>query len=374
MSEPLTLEVVDDRQGKPSASSMKRTRRCPGWLNLAATLPKQEGGKDADAGTSRHNLIELEVDAETLADNEAYVVAQSNRLREEAIAKTFGSPLGLEVYKEQRLWLYDDSLEPVCSAKLDWLGIKDSLGLVVDYKTLFGNHSHAAENEQLATQAVLAAEVHSLNEVAVALIQPNLPTEKQLTMARFDRNDLLWAKVNVLRWSNDAMSPYAPRIPGPVQCENCPCRAYCPEAIAAELAVTIASPAELTAPEAIAVLLDRAELADRVVKAIREKAKRMIEAKVAIPGWTVEEGDTQRKITKPTVLAGVLAEAGATPAQIEAIAKIGITDADKLYYQLRKASPDKLTQAKAREELQNKLTAANAMESTKKQGSLIRIK
>jgi hypothetical protein len=367
--------LQDPRLGKPSASSMKRTRRCPGWLNLLAKLPARDTStKDSDAGESRHSLIEIEVDASTIEDtNESYTVGMAQRLCEEAIAKTFGSLDGVEVHTEERLWMYDEGLEPMCSARLDWFGIKGDTALICDYKTLFADHGIAAENEQLATQAALLRECFPVSRVVVALIQPNLSADRRLTMASFEREDLVWAWANTRKWCVDSASPYAPRIPGPVQCEHCPCRADCPEAIAAELAITIADTSKLSEPEAIAVLLDRAELADKVVKSIREKAKRLIEAGTVIPGWHVEEGDEQRKITKPIVLAGVLAEAGATTEQINAIAKIGVSDADKLYYQLSKQADGK-TQKAAKEELEQKLLAAGALEKSRKAGSLARKK
>lgn len=365
----------DERLGKPSASSMKRTRRCPGWLNLRARLPKRDDStKDADAGTERHNLIELGVDAATVEDsNESYVVGMSEKLRNEAIEKALGSLEGAEIHTEDRLWVYNDSLEPVYSAKLDWYAVKNGVALICDYKTLFGDHGHARANEQLAAQAVALDTAYNVNEVIVALIQPNLSAEQRLTMAKFTREDLIGAQWEVLGWCFAAENPHAPRIPGPIQCENCPCRADCPEAIAAELALTIVDVKQLSEPQAMSVLLDRAELADKVVKAIREKAKRMLDEKIEIPGWGLEAGDEQRKITKATVLAGCLAEAGATPEQITAIAKIGVTDADKLYYQLRKAA-DGLTAKAAKEELEKKLLAAGAMEKSRKAASLTRKK
>ena len=365
----------DERLGKPSASKMKRIRRCPGSVGLERRLPKRDDStKDAAAGTERHSLIELGVDAATVEDsNESYVVGMSEKLRKDAIEKALGSLEGAEVHTEDRLWVYDDSLEPIYSAKLDWYAIKAGVALICDYKTLFGRHAHARENEQLAAQAVALFCTYDVNEVIVALIQPNLSAEERLTMAKFSRDDLIAAQEQVLGWCFAAENQHAPRIPGPVQCEHCPCRADCPEAIAAELALTIVDVKQLSEPQAMSVLLDRAELADKVVKAIREKAKRMLDEKIEIPGWGLEEGDEQRKITNAAVLAGVLADAGATPEQITAIAKIGVTDADKLYYQLRKAA-DGTTEKAAKAELEKKLLDAGAMEKSRKASSLTRKK
>jgi len=366
------VEVVDEeRGGLPSASSMKRTRRCPGWLALLKTIPKQEDNSaDGDAGTSRHSMIELEIDPETVDDkNEAYVLAQSARLREKALREAGFDPEAVRPEKEVRYWVHDEHMLPVCSARLDYLAVGDDLGLIVDYKTLFGNHASAHQNEQLACQAVAAAEVHDFNRVRVALIQPNLAPEKQLTQAEFTRTDLVYARAEVLRWSYAAMEPNAPRIPGPVQCENCPCRAHCPEAIAAGFVITVSAQADIDTPENMAWLLDRAALADKVVKSIREKAKRMIEAGTVIPGWKVSPGDTKRTITKPTTAFSIVAQAGATADELSACATVKISELDKLYYKKRKAA-DGLTAQKAKEELEQKLIAAGALEKKQNAASL----
>lgn len=366
------VEVVEDeRGGLPSASSMKRTRRCPGWLNLARTLPKEKDSADASAGQARHSMIELEIDPNTVDDqNESYVLAQSARLRERAIAEAGLAP-DSPSEKEVRYWVHDDNMETICSARLDHLVIGPDFGLIVDYKTLFGKHSPAHANEQLAVQAVAAAEFHGFARVRVALIQPNLTKECQLTQAEFTEGDLLYAKREILRWCYAAQDPNAPRIPGRAQCEDCPCRANCPEAIAAGVAITIADVREIDTPEKVAWALDRAELAIKVAKAIQEKAKRMMSDGAAIPGWKLTPGDTKRSITDAAKLAGLLAEAGASQDEISAIAKIGISDADKLYYRLRKAA-DGLTAAKAKEELEQKLAAAGALEKKQNQPSIER--
>lgn len=374
MSETPTItpvEVVDEeRGGLPSASSMKRTRRCPGWLNLSKTIPKQEGGADADTGTSRHGMIELEIDPDTVDDkNEAYVLAQSARLREKALREAGFDPETVQAEKEVRYWVHDEHMQAVCSARLDYLAIGEDHGLIVDYKTLFGNHASAHQNEQLACQAVAAAEVHDFNRVRVALIQPNLETAKQLTQAEFTRSDLVYARAEVLRWSYAAMEPNAPRIPGPVQCDNCPCRAYCPEAMAAGFTITLSAQYAVDTPENMAWLLDRAELATKVVKSIREKAKRMIEAGTVIPGWKITPGDTKRTITQPTVAFSIVANAGANADELSACATVKISELDKLYYKKRKAA-DGLTAVKAKEELEQKLLAAGALEKKQNAASL----
>lgn len=367
MSEP-----QDERLGLPSASTMKRTRRCPGWLRLALSLPRcNDSTKDSNVGESRHSLIEIDVDADTIEDtNEAYTVGRAQQLRDQALAAMGWADGTYDVYTETRLWLHNDSLELACSARLDWLAIHESgCALVQDYKTLFGDHGAAKTNEQLMTAATIVHDCFGSHTVRCALIQPNLSKERQLTQVEYEENDLRWARADVLRWCADGASPCAPRIPGPVQCEHCPCRADCPEAIAAKMAITVAKPLDVSDPSVLAVLLDSADLADRVVKQIRDKAKRMLESGVEIPGWGLKAGAEQRKLTDASKVAGALYEAGATQEEITAIAKFGVTDVDKLY----KAKTG-LKQVEARQQLEARLIEIGAMEKSQKAASLIRSK
>lgn len=75
--------MSDERLDKPSASSMRRTRLCPGSMNLIRKLRESGLLKDDDTdasreGTSRHSLIEMDVDASTIEDsNAAYTVGRA---------------------------------------------------------------------------------------------------------------------------------------------------------------------------------------------------------------------------------------------------------------------------------------------------------
>ena len=86
---------------------------------------------------------------------------------------------------------------------------------------------------------------------------------------------------------------------------------------------------ELSA-EQLAVILDRADVVETWLKAVRDHAKALLEAGESIPGWTLKPTRPVRKWTDERAvrqrlsgegLTGFLVEELATPAQVEKLAK-----------------------------------------------------
>ncbi|HEX7652550.1 MAG TPA: DUF2800 domain-containing protein, partial [Verrucomicrobiae bacterium] len=104
--------------------------------------------------------------------------------------------------------------------------------------------------------------------------------------------------------------PAAPRVAGPVQCQFCRAKAVCPEARAAALSLTDIPPnvsltvsaAEAAAqftPEMLGQFLERAVVAEGVIAACREEARRRLNAGEIIPGWRLKPGQQRETITDP---------------------------------------------------------------------------
>ena len=92
------------------------------------------------------------------------------------------------------------------------------------------------------------------------------------------------------------------------------------------------NPKELSA-EQLAVILDRADVVETWLKAVRDHAKALLEAGESIPGWTLKPTRPVRKWTDERAvrqrlsgegLTGFLVEELATPAQVENAAEIGM--------------------------------------------------
>src|SRR5690606_23959734 len=121
------------------------------------------------------------------------------QLRQQAIEQVLGGEPET-TSTEERFWLFDDDLQPLCSSRLDWLGVRGDIALICDYKTLFGNHGQAAINEQIMTQVVCVAHQYNAKQYIGALIQPNLPKEKQLTLVSYGVAEVRRAEAEVKQW------------------------------------------------------------------------------------------------------------------------------------------------------------------------------
>jgi hypothetical protein len=79
----------------------------------------------------------------------------------------------------------------IFTGQFDRLYISGTHGLLIDFKSLRGDHATAIENPQLMSLAVLVAKKHKLTDVRVALVQP---MKGKPTTADFNANGLKLAE------------------------------------------------------------------------------------------------------------------------------------------------------------------------------------
>lgn len=291
--------MSDERQGLPSASSMERYKLCPGSYMAERGLPETTSD-DAEAGNRIHAALAGETVTPPLTDDEERTMEacrkQDGKLTTEVV------PAWDIVNRERRYW----------SGK-DWSGKPDlvvvdvmaSEGLVIDYKTGRGEVASADGNMQLRALAVLVADEHKLDLVTVAIVQPIAGPP---SVCRYSAGDLKVARKEVLGIIDAIHKPDAPRIPSPKACQYCKAKGTerCPESIA----VVEALPMEVSrdgreivlTPERLAELLEKLPMVEKVIEAIRGKARRMLEAGETVPGWTLKPGAERETITDPTTV------------------------------------------------------------------------
>jgi hypothetical protein len=322
-------EDADIRAGLPSASGANRWTPCPG-SHLAEEEIKAKGipeeeSEVAEYGTRIHKVLEDYLktqgltaivaipgpedglkfeDGEPLEEEDLDLVRRSLRARNKIVEYAMPDVSEFdEAEYEQRLWIRDPrTFDLVASGQLDVRLSKGHRHLIIDWKTGRGLVEPAHGNPQLRTQATaLLQEVDpQAEEIHVAIAQPLAIGGGPFTVATFESHTLRLAEASTVTAAIAATQQNQPRIAGLKQCTWCRFKPFCPEARTLTAMVSVnGDPLDqpVTARE-----LDLYKLADKIMKARRDKAKQQLEADPSsIPGW--ELGNGRRTVTADPVVA-----------------------------------------------------------------------
>ena len=228
--------TTDERHGMPSASGMYRLENCPASFRMEQGV-KGETSASAEKGTDLHAKLETGEDGETVSDD--WVLETARRQIEELEADWIQAQLREDVkpmvqtHVERRLamtqmggvvWTEDHDGPFIFTGKPDRISVLYTRALVVDFKSLWGDHAAAEQNAQLRNLAVLVARKFRCTDVRVAIVQPR---KGKPTVADFDAEGLSNA-YNVLRFVLQAAehATLANRKAGN-WCQHCKAKAHC---------------------------------------------------------------------------------------------------------------------------------------------------
>jgi len=296
---------MNERQNKPSASSMERYQLCPGSWNAEQGI-QEETSKDAEIGNRIHAVLAGETVTPPLTDDEERTM-EACRSQAQALLDTI-LPHRDEMYLERRYWWGNE-----WSGKPDVVAVDCVMleGLVIDYKTGRGDVASAEGNMQLRALAALVAREHKLVKVTVAIVQP---LAGSVSICVYEADDIRHASIEIMRIIIAIHQPDAPRQPSAKACKYCKAKGRCPEALAlaesAPLAVSRDGRELVISPERIAEFLGQIPAIEAVVEAVKAKAKRMLEAGETVPGYTLKPGAERETITDPTTVFNRAAAAG----------------------------------------------------------------
>ncbi len=323
---------MNDRQNLPSASGISRLASCPGSLRLCRDLPETTSA-DSDFGNHIHEFLAGTRKAEDLTPEELDI-AESCVAIEEKVVKQWRlrceipDDANISTYRDnQRMWLEIDG-EKKCSGLADVVHVWDRRALVIDFKTLVGDHGDATDNLQLRCLAILAQQhVGWLRCADVAIIQP-LVTHSP-TVCHYGVDDLIAAQKELLQILAAANNPNAPLVPGD-QCKLCRANAVCPAVHqeVTELSLMTLRNAELMiGDEEMAELLSRTGPAMKMCASIRAEAFRRAEADPAAwrsYGYEIREGAGKRTVTDVATAAERMNAKGVDYKDITAACSISI--------------------------------------------------
>lgn len=321
--------MSDERKDRPSASGIEKMALCPGSWNASRGI-SNTGGADATAGTATHAVLAGDTDEDTLTASQVLTLETIGEIEREIIREVFGTIPTNEAIREERLWFHDETTLRF-SGQLDFLMVSADIvsrdvALIIDYKTGHKASTDAAVNWQLAAQAVLVDCHYALDEVVVAIIQPNC--RPRYTLARYNDHALHEAEAAIMAVLDAAAKPDATRIPGLKQCMYCPAKPHCPEAqgIVASMSLSEVHQTNgvVVTGDILAQRLEIGKLAKLIIASNEADAKRILaDDPNAIPGWGLKPGAVKEICTDPSALFARFVELGGTPAQFMPCVAIG---------------------------------------------------
>lgn len=315
-----------ERRNSMSASSAPADDLCHGRHQAQQGLPDISGA-DAEFGKQIHAALATGL-PEGLSAEQLSIYESCQEIEAKLVSQAFGPDASIaKIFREQRLWCL------VPPNKLEFSGMPDVVyrhkekGLVLEYKTLPGALPDSPMNLQLRSQVVLAARAYLLTDVAVAIIQPLVTHDPLVTVydaaAITQAEGELWARVVA---SNE---PNAPRTAGEKQCQFCKAKPTCKE-YAAWAKTMLPAPVSIFdvpvaqwSPEQCATFCERMGFAAKWLEDVKSAMKQRIKDDPnAIPGWTLEEGNTIATIVKPQELFNRFTVMGGTLEQFMEAVKI----------------------------------------------------
>ena len=209
----------------PTGSSAARLEACPGSYALESRLP-DKSRSDSDEGTLIHRAYAGEL--VELTEGQEWVISEAHKIEEALGAQVFGDRFwSLEPVIEKRLSLVREDYTTRTSGAIDRYYIDEESGsiLLLDLKSLYGDHPPAWKNKQVKFYAALLSWNYPwARRVYAAIIQPRRTKEPDLALFE----DLSGCQ----RWALDILdrveSSDATRNPGK-HCEWCKAKVVCRE-------------------------------------------------------------------------------------------------------------------------------------------------
>lgn len=275
--------MIDERRGVPSASELPLLDLCIASHKMKQAAPKRDAGAAAEHGNDVHGILSDDISPDDVSYSAAETAEMCEEQAQRLVEQMFGDD-PVNVVKEIRLGitatgrvipvLPESRATFVFTGKFDALFHRGGEGLLVDYKSLHGDHSHAMQNMQLAGLAVMVWEFWKLTKLRVALVQP---WKGKPTVAEYGPEDIAAAKAWLMdKLAREKVATPDDRTPGP-HCHKCDAITVCDKAHA-WMADVVEAAEPLTLPAD-----SKALFAATVDRALRMPAKKLAALVASIP-------------------------------------------------------------------------------------------
>jgi len=331
-------------------SSAARWIACPASARLSLKVPYEESGEAAKIGTAIHALVEtcwqldqdpMDFVGETV---EGIVISKENA---EFAANHIGLVLGLRhelgmVRIEEYGIAYETEFAKVGgTADVVAYNIFKSVLVIADLKT--GRAWVDADSAQMKIYALgMMNKLRMVfDTVALTIVQPQTGENRHHKMSGDE----------LLQWKEDVLMPAvvaaadgrSEPTPSKDACQWCPAKMICPAQIKALTEVPVTADITTLTPDQVSDLLDKAELVEDFITALRKQATKTLEAGGVLRGWQMAPKRPTRQWTKDSDAVQVLLSAGIPEAQIYETSIISPAAADKLLGKDRKQVLDAVT-------------------------------
>jgi hypothetical protein len=290
----------DEREGLPSASGIEQMKLCPGSWNYQKMFPSS-GGSDANEGTIRHDLIEQvirgDITLDSIEDEQQHECTKRALMLLEKVELEAGVSNHSNQWLEKRLWLNQNE-DKVYSAKYDLLReYEGGIYLLVDWKTLYGDHTPAPDNIQLLAQALAVyRNSEGMTKMYCSLVEPFPSPSFSLVEYSTERLEQLENLVTTI--VSEASKETAQKVVGLKQCKFCNGLAHCNE-VATEIR-DISEKSEITD---LSKALELALLADKWASAVKSRAKEHLGDGNELEGWKLRSSGKVKSISDANLCA-----------------------------------------------------------------------
>lgn len=269
-----------------SPSGMERIAACPASVRMSEGLPSLPASEDASEGTRLHRAVSHGEKA-GLDYEQMELVDRCN-----ALAMELRGEDG-RVYREERISVMGSNFEEITFGTADCLIVRPDKLIIMDFKFGRNEVEEAANNLQLATYAVGAAQMHGVSVVECHVFQPRINHHSVYTFT--DIPAVLSSIENIIE---ESKSPEWIFNPSEKTCQYCRAKFSCIpclKALQVLPAITEKDSTEALA-KAMPDLIPAAKQAKKIADAILDKAKDLITSGVAVEGYYLKDGNEVRSI------------------------------------------------------------------------------
>ena len=332
-------------------SSAARWIACPASARLSLQVPYEAAGEAAQIGTAIHALSEtcwqLDQDPMDYVGKTVEGIVMTRENAEFALAHirtvaALEAELGTVKVEQYGTAFSNDLVRVAGTADVVAFNEDKSILEIADLKT--GRQWVDADSAQMKIYALGVLKKYlsaSFETVRLTIVQPTTGENRTYVMTATELH--AWADNVLMPAVNAAVKGTAEPTPSKDACQYCPAKMICPAQTKALAAVPVTADITTLTPNQVSDLLDKAELVEDFITALRKQATKTLTEGGVLRGWQMAPKRATRQWTKESDAVKALLSCGVPETQIYETSIISPAAADKLLGKDRKQVLDSVT-------------------------------